>query len=45
MLIFLELNHIHLTYSQEELYTIILGVASSENSYEDLLKWILEHEV
>lgn len=45
MLIFLELNHIHLTYSQEELYTIILGVTSSENSYEDLLKWILEHEV
>lgn len=44
MLIFLELNDIHLSYSQEELYTIILGIASSQNNYEDLLEWIRSHE-
>ena len=40
MLVFLELNGIHLSYSQEELYTIILGVASGKNTYEDLLQWL-----
>lgn len=44
MLIFLELNDIHLSYSQEELYTIILGIASSQNNYEDLLEWIRSQE-
>lgn len=44
MLIFLELNDIHLSYSQEELYTIVLGIASSQNTYEDLLEWIVNHE-
>ena len=44
MLIFLELNDIHLSYSQEELYTIVLGIASSQNTYEDLLEWNVNHE-
>lgn len=44
MLVFLELNGIHLSYSQEELYTIILGVASGKNTYEDLLQWLYMHE-
>ena len=44
MLVFLELNGIHLSYSQEELYTIILGVASGKNTYEDLLQWLYSHE-
>lgn len=44
MLVFLELNDIHLSYSQEELYTIILGIASTQNNYEDLLEWIRSHE-
>lgn len=44
MLVFLELNDIRLSYSQEELYTIILGVASSKNTYENLLEWIRSHE-
>ncbi|MBW9213161.1 hypothetical protein JOS54_05615 [Bulleidia sp. zg-1006] len=30
MLVFLALNNINLSYSQEELYTIILGNASSQ---------------
>lgn len=44
MLVFLELNGIHLSYNQEELYTIILGVASSINTYEDLLQWLYSHK-
>ena len=44
MLVFLELNGIHLSYNQEELYTIILGVASGINTYEDLLQWLYSHE-
>ena len=44
MLVFLELNGIHLSYNQEELYTIILGVASGINTYEDLLQWLYMHE-
>lgn len=44
MLVFLELNSIHLSYSQEELYTIILGVASGKNTYEGLLQWLYMHE-
>ena len=44
MLVFLELNGIHLSYSQEELYTIILGVASGKNTYEGLLQWLYSHE-
>lgn len=44
MLVFLELNGIHLSYSQEELYTIILGVTSGKNTYEDLLQWLYMHE-
>ena len=44
MLVFLELNGIHLSYSQEELYTIILGVASGKNTYEDLWQWLYMHE-
>lgn len=44
MLVFLELNGIHLSYNQEELYPIILGVASGINTYEDLLQWLYSHE-
>lgn len=43
MLVFLDLNNIKLKYSQEELYRIILGLASSENTYEDLLNWLYNH--
>ena len=44
MLVFLALNGIELTYSQEELYTIILSVAAGQKSYEDLSEWILNHQ-
>ncbi|WP_294160646.1 type II toxin-antitoxin system death-on-curing family toxin [uncultured Selenomonas sp.] len=44
MLVFLALNGMQLCYTQEELYTIILEVASSEKSQADLCRWILAHE-
>lgn len=44
MLVFLALNGIELNYEQEELISMILGVASGNNGFEDLLKWLLEHQ-
>ena len=44
MLVFLAINGIELEYTQEELYTIILEVAASEATYDDLLAWVLDHE-
>ena len=44
MLVFLALNGVELEYSQKELSSIILDVASSKISYEELLTWIINHE-
>ena len=44
MLVFLALNGIELSYTQKELYEIILQVASGESEYGDLLDWILRHQ-
>lgn len=45
MLVFLELNGYKLKYTQYELIEIILGVASSEKSDDDILQWIIEHQI
>ena len=45
MLVFLALNKIELEYTQSELSETILKVASGEYGFEDLLKWILEHQL
>lgn len=45
MLVFLALNGIELEYSQEELSTTILKVASSEISFQQLTNWIIEHQI
>ena len=45
MLVFLALNRIELEYSQEELYTIILNIASSQATIEDLSSWIIDHQL
>ena len=45
MLVFLSLNGIELSYTQKELYTVILQVAAGECSTEELLDWILTHQV
>ena len=44
MLVFLELNGISLKYTQKELYEMILSVADGSLEYEDMLKWVLEHQ-
>ncbi|MHC1695761.1 MAG: type II toxin-antitoxin system death-on-curing family toxin [Eubacteriales bacterium] len=43
MLVFLELNGIELTYSQEELYTLILDTASGKTDIEYITSWIINH--
>jgi len=43
MLLTLELNGVQLEYTQEELYTIILNIASGDRKYEDLLHWVESH--
>ena len=45
MLAFLSLNHIDLEYTQRELSDIILKTAANKSSFDDLLKWIIEHQV
>lgn len=42
-LIFLELNGIELQYSQNELIELGFGVASSQLSSDDILKWLIKH--
>lgn len=44
MLVFLALNGVELQYTQKEFYSIILELASSKIEYEELLKWIIEHQ-
>ena len=42
MLVFLALNGIELDYTQDEFADVILGVASGETGFDELLKWIIE---
>jgi death-on-curing protein len=45
MLVFLAINGCELKYTQKELYTIILDIASDKHGYENLLQWIIEHKI
>ena len=45
MLTLLALNGIELEYTQKELYEIILQVAAGGAAFDDLLNWVLEHEI
>ena len=45
MLVFLMLNSIDLDYTQEELSDLILQVASGDLSFEDMVKWIVNHQI
>lgn len=44
MLIFLELNGIEISYTQKELYSIILEIADGKSELKDLTDWILNHQ-
>ena len=43
MLVTLKLNRITLSYTQEELSTLFLKLASGEENYEGLKDWVLKH--
>lgn len=45
MLVFLALNGIELEYTQDELSDTFLGIASGDISQEELLEWIVDHQV
>ena len=44
MLVFLSLNGIELTYTQSELSNLILAVAAGTQSFDDMVKWVIEHQ-
>ena len=44
MLIFLALNGIEMKYTQKELYETVLSVVEGSLEYEDLLRWVLDHQ-
>lgn len=45
MLVFLVLNGIELEYTQDDLSSTILKLASNEISYQQLTKWIINHQI
>jgi death-on-curing protein len=45
MLTILAMNNIELDYTQKELYEIILDVAAGKASFDELLHWVLGHEI
>ena len=45
MLVFLALNGIELSYTQEELSDMVLDVAAGKLSFEDMVKWIINHQI
>lgn len=45
MLVFLAVNGVYLSYTQQELSDVILRLAAGEIGYEDLFEWIIVHHV
>lgn len=45
MLVFLTVNGYELEYTQKELSDLILDVADGKKEYENILSWILEHQI
>ena len=45
MLVFLAINGIELQYTQKELYEVVLDVAASKKDYDDLLQWVIAHQI
>lgn len=45
MLVFLSANGYELQYTQKELTDLILDVAADKKQYEDILQWLLEHQM
>ena len=45
MMLFLEMNGVHLYLSDQDIIKAGLGVASGQMDYEDLLKWVRKHRI
>ena len=45
MLSFLEINGVHLKYTDEELIELGIGLASDKITYEKLLEWVNKHKI
>lgn len=45
MLVFLSLNGVELEYTQKELSDMVLSVASGTFSFDDMVKWVIKHQV
>ncbi len=45
MLVFLALNGYEIEYTQKELSDLILDVAADRKKYEDILQWLLAHQM
>lgn len=45
MLVFLSVNGYELTYTQKELSDLILDVVADKKQYEDILQWLLVHQI
>lgn len=45
MLVFLALNGYEIEYTQRELSDLILDVAEDRGEYEDILQWLLAHQI
>ncbi|MCD8106503.1 MAG: type II toxin-antitoxin system death-on-curing family toxin [Oscillospiraceae bacterium] len=45
MLVFLALNGIELEYTQEELSEIFLNLAADKSDFDDLLDWVITHQI
>ena len=44
MLVFLSVNGIELSYTQQELSDMVLAVAAGNLSFDSMVKWIIEHQ-
>ena len=44
MLVFFALNGIELKYTQKELYEMVIAVADGSMDFEEMHKWVLEHQ-
>lgn len=45
MLVFISINGYELEYTQKELSDLILDVAADKKQYEDILQWLLVHQI
>lgn len=45
MLVFLALNGIEINCTEHEMYSVFMSLADSKMTFDDLVEWIMNHEV